>query len=154
MASLSQLEVRTLVVIAPGWKEAQSFHRYPRSMQAFGIQEKMERYSPLRKDAELGLCTHFIFVTGELQKAMESAETFVWHPGIWTLWSLGAVGDEFSVWVFHLSSNSIYKNQRQPPSLHGFTKAPLGLRSTEWNLHWAKPSLTHNLMFFILQLDI
>lgn len=91
---------------------------------------------------------------GELQKAVESEKTFVWHPGLWALWSLGAVDDEFSVQASHLSSNSICENQGQPPSLQGFTKATLGLSSTEWNLHWAKPSLTHNLMFFILQLDI
>lgn len=55
---LYSLSAPAEVVIAPGWKEAQSFHRYPRSMQALGIQEKVERYSPSRKDAELGLCTH------------------------------------------------------------------------------------------------
>lgn len=52
-------------------------------MLALGIQEKVERYSPSRKDAELGLCTHFIFIPGELKKGVEPAETFVWHPGPW-----------------------------------------------------------------------
>lgn len=68
-------------------------------MQALGIQEKEKCLPSGKRGAALGPCTPFIFRAvppGELQKVVDFTGTLAWHPGPWTWWSLGAVGDEFS----------------------------------------------------------
>ena len=75
--------------------EVKSVHRYPRSMQAFGIQDKVERcLASGRSGTGLGTLDPFSFqgyALGELQKAEGFSRTPARHPGLWALCLLGAL---------------------------------------------------------------